>query len=154
MARQPQPWYRKDRACWFVTIHGTHHNLGPHKKQAWARFHDLMRQPNTAAAVASEAFAALADAFLDWLSRNRAADTYTWYQYRLERFCQRYPDLRASDIRPFHVQQWVDSYEGLSQNSRRNYFRTIKRCLKWLHQHGYVADNPIATMELPGGGKP
>lgn len=150
MARQPQPWYRKDRASWFVTVNGTRHNLGPNKKRAWARFYDLVRQPNTAASVPSEAFAALADTFLEWVSRNRAADTYAWYQYRLERFCQRYPALRAADIRPYHVQQWVDSYDGLSQNSRRNYFRTIKRCVRWLHQHGYVADNPIAAMELPG----
>ncbi len=150
MARQPQPWYRQDRDAWFVTIHGTRHNLGPNKKKAMERFHSLMRQPKAAAQVPSEAFPALADAFLDWVAKNRSPDTYTWYQSRLERFCQRYPNLRANEVRPFHVQQWMDSYEGLSQNTRRNYGRSVKRCLRWLHQHGYLTDNPIAHMELPG----
>ncbi len=130
MARQPKPWYRKDRDAWFVTVAGTRHNLGPHKKQAMERFYALMREPK-AAKVASTSFAAIADAFLDWLTSNRAQETYGWYQYRLERFCQRYPDLVANEIRPYHVQQWVDSYEELSKTSRRNYVRSVKRCVKW-----------------------
>lgn len=149
MAREPKPWYRKDRDAWFVTIAGTRHNLGPNKKKALERFYALMREPK-AAKVASEAFAAVADAFLEWLAANRSPETYTWYQYRLERFCQRYPDLVASEIRPYHVQQWVDSYSDLAQTTRRNYIRTVKRCMKWASQQGYVESDPIAAMEVPG----
>ncbi|MGN6136611.1 MAG: tyrosine-type recombinase/integrase, partial [Aureliella sp.] len=149
MARQPKPWYRADRAAWFVTVAGTRHNLGPNKKKAFERFYALMREPQTAK-VASQAFAAVADAFLDWVAANRAAETYGWYQYRLERFCQRYPDLIASEIKPYHVQQWVDSYADLSRTTRRNYIRTIKRCMKWATQQGYLSSDPIAAMEVPG----
>ena len=149
MARQPKPWYRADRDAWFVTIAGTRHNLGPNKKKALDRFYALMREPQTAK-VASEAFAAVADFFLDWLASNRAPETYGWYQYRLERFCQRYPDLIASEIRPYHVQQWVDSYTDLAKTTRRNYVRSVKRCMKWATQQGYVATDPIAAMEVPG----
>ncbi len=149
MARQPKPWYRKDRDAWFVTVAGTRHNLGPDKKQAMERFYALMREPKTAK-VASTSFAAIADAFLDWLTSNRAQETYGWYQYRLERFCQRYPDLVANEIRPYHVQQWVDSYEELSKTSRRNYVRSVKRCVKWAKQQGYIEVDPIVDMEVPG----
>ena len=42
MARIPKIWYRKERKAWFVTIHGNRHNLGPNKKEATDRFHQLM----------------------------------------------------------------------------------------------------------------
>ena len=68
------------------------------------------------------AFATLADRFLGWVQRNRAPATYEWYRYTLERFVQKYPDLLARDVRPYHVEAWVDGY-GFSVNSRRNHMR-------------------------------
>ncbi len=38
MARQPKPWYRKDRDSWFVTVGGTRHNLGADKKRPLTGF--------------------------------------------------------------------------------------------------------------------
>jgi integrase len=108
-----------------------------------------MNQPK-AAQVASDAFVALADCFLEWVQKNRAADTYEWYRYRLEQFANRCSGLRAADVRPYHVQQWVDSYSHLSQNSRRNLVRSVKRCLTWARQQGYIVENPIRDIEMPG----
>lgn len=148
MARQPKPWYWKARRSWYVTINGDRHNLGPDKPQAWDRFHQLMRQP-AERKVASQSLAAIADVFLDWVQKNRSADTYEWYRYRLQRFIQKHPDLIVAHLRPYHVQQWVDDYPKLSQTSRRNYLRTVKRCLKWALQQGYIDENPIAHLEVP-----
>ncbi len=121
MARPPKPWFRKARNSWFVTIDGTLHNLGSVKKEAFDRFHELMSRP-AAAKVASRSFAALADQFLEWVQRKRSPDTYEWYRYRLERFVQKFPDLDARNVRPHHVEAWVDDYDftvdggiGLSQ---------------------------------------
>ena len=149
MARHPKPWFRKARGAWFVTLNGVQHNLGPDKKEAFDRFYDLMRQPQTRS-VSSQSLAAVIDAFLDWVQRNRSPDTFEWYRYRLERFCQRYPDLRLDDLKPFHVQQWVDGYPTLSRTSRRNYLRTVKRCCKWAVQQGYLAASPVEHLEVPG----
>ncbi len=46
--------------------------------------------------VSSDSLAAIIDVFLEWVQQNRAPDTYEWYRYRLERFIQRYPDLRVT----------------------------------------------------------
>ena len=124
MARRPKPWFRKARGAWFVTLNGVPHNLGPDKKAAFDRFYDLMRQLQTRR-VSSQSLAAVVDAFLDWLQRNRSPGTFNWYRYWLERLCQRYPDLRLDDLKPFHVQQWVDGYPELSRTSRRNYLRCV-----------------------------
>ncbi len=157
MAREPKPWYRQDRQAWFVTIAGVRHNLGPEKKPAYEQFHALMLAPAPKPVVeqalpppSSMAFAVLADRFLDWVKTNRAPDTYEWYRYRLERFCQFKPELTVNDLKPYHVQEWVDSYPDLSQTSRRNYIRSVKRCVKWAKRQGRIDANPIDDMEVPG----
>ncbi len=148
MARRAKPWFRKARGAWFVTVEGVQHNLGADKKEAFERFYQLMREPQRRV-VSSQALVAVVDAFLDWVKINRSADTFEWYRYRLQRFCERYPDLRTTDLKPFHVQQWVDSYPGLGRTSRRNYLRSVKRCCKWAVQQGYLSANPVEHLEVP-----
>lgn len=94
--------------------------------------------------------AAVCDAFLEWTQKHRSADTFEWYRYRLQRFVETYPELRAADVRPLHVQQWVDSYK-FSQTSCRNYMRSVERCLKWATVQGYIQSNPIEHLEVPTG---
>ena len=61
---------------------------------------------------------------------------------------RKHPDLRATDLRPFHVETWVDEYD-FSVTSRRNYLRSVKRCLKWAVKQGYIDTSPLAHMEVP-----
>ncbi len=98
--------------------------------------------------------AAIIDSYLDWCQKHRAPDTYEWYRYRLQRFVDCAPrDLRVTQLKPFHVQQWIDSYQGLSSGSKRNYCRAIQRTMRWAEQQGYIEHSPIAHMEKPAGGK-
>jgi hypothetical protein len=92
------------RGAWYVEIDRRQINLGPDRDLAFARYHDLMRRPRTRN-VPSQDFSALADAFLDWVKIHRSPDTFEWYRYRLQRFCEQHPDLQATDLRPFHVQR-------------------------------------------------
>ena len=108
-----------------------------------------MQQPEEQPKLATDSVAAIADAFLSWVQKHRAADTYEWYRYRLERFCQRYPDLTVDQLKPYHVQEWVDSYQDLSKTSKRNYLRSVKRTFIWALKQGYVEHNPVAHMEVP-----
>lgn len=61
--------------------------------------------------------------------------------------------INASQLRPFQVQEWLNSLDGLSSGSRRNHCRAIKRTLQWAFQQGYVDHNPIAHLEQLSGGK-
>ena len=149
MARRPQPWFRKDRNCWFVTIDGVRHNLGSTKKEAFDQFYAMMAQPRASRVpVEVLSFASLADRFLEWVQRKRSPDTYEWYRYRLERFVKKYPQLNARDVRPHHVEAWVDDYD-FTVTSRRNYMRTVKRCLSWSLKQGFIDVNPVASLEIP-----
>lgn len=139
MARQPKPWYRKDRKVWCVAINGQRHNLGRNKKQAMEKFRSLLRQPRRARVTATQ-LVAIVDEFLDWVSRNRSEATFEWYRYRLQDFVDTYPDLYVEELKPHHVEKWA----GIplhSVTTRRNQMRSIKRCLKWAVAQGHLEEN-------------
>jgi integrase len=148
MPHFPKPFFKKSRRCWYVEINRKQIKLSPDREEAFRRYHELMTKPQERH-VPSESLAALIDTFLEWCQKHRAPDTYEWYRYRLERFVREYPTLLIDELRPHHVQTWADGYE-LSTTTRRNYMRTVKRCMSWALKQGYVRTNPIAHLELPG----
>lgn len=118
MARRPKPWWWKERQAWFVTIDGVRHSLGPDQDGARQRFHELMAEPRKRQ-VASNSAVAICDAYVDWVQKHRSPDTYRWYKDRLQRFVETIPPaLRVSQLRPFHVQQFIDGL-ALSDNCWR-----------------------------------
>lgn len=100
MAHFPKPFFKKHRGVWYVEIDRRQINLGPDKDDAFRRYHQLMARPHEQQAP-TESVAFITDAFLEWVQRNRAPDTYEWYRYRLQRFLDRYPDLQVSQLRPY-----------------------------------------------------
>jgi integrase len=150
MPKFPKPWFRKKRG-WYVTLDGQQIPLGTEREAAFEQYHDLMRQPRErmmpAAAVVS-----IIDRFLDWVQKNRAADTYVWYQSRLQLFASKYPDLLTKELKPIHVQQWIDGYTHLSSGSRRNHARAIVRCMSWAEEQGLVDRSPITRFKKPKAG--
>jgi integrase len=142
----PKPWHRKGRG-WFVTFDGRQIKLGTKRAEAFDRYRQLIAEPKKRA-VPSDSLLAIIDVFLEWVQRHRSGETYEWYRYRLQRFSEKYPDLRAGDLRPYHVETWADAYDQ-SVTSRRNYLRSVKRCMKWAKKQGYTESNPIADLEVP-----
>lgn len=151
MARTPKPWYWEERASWYVTIRGARRNLGADRTEAQRAFHALMSKPARSPVRYPDSVAAIIDRFLDWVQKNRAADTYVWYQSRLQHFVTRYRDLTVEDLRPIHVQEWIDSIDG-APGTKRNYARTIQRAMRWAAQMGCIEVNPIADFQKPKGG--
>jgi len=151
MSRPNKPWFRKSNKRWYVWHDGKQVNLGPDKQEAHRQFHALMALPKehrTAPSTPDISLPELVDHFLEWVQRHRAEETCGWYQYRLERLCGKYPQMAAAALRPYHVDDWVSEYQ-LSQTSRRNYLRSVKRCYKWAKRQGYLQENPIADIEVP-----
>lgn len=151
MSRPKKPWFRKSNKRWYVWFDGKQVNLGPDKKQAHQQFHELMAQPAERQVVrrGKISLPELVDHFLDWVQRNRAPDTYEWYRYRLERLCRAHPNMAAERLKPYEVEAWVNGYDHLSVTSRRNYFRSAKRCYGWGVKQGHLQVNPIASIEVP-----
>lgn len=149
MPHYPKPFFKKSHNQWYVEIDRRQICLGPNQDATFRQYHQLMQAPPKPQASQNPLVVELSDSFLDWVQKERAPDTFEWYRYRLQRFCERYPALKTTDLRPFHVQQWVDSYPALSRSSHGNYVCTVKACLGWAIQQGYVDKNPIAHMPVP-----
>ena len=150
MPKFAKPWYRKRRG-WYVTLDGRQTPLGSERESAFKKYHDLMRQPREQK-IPAGSVVAIIDQFLDWVQKNRAADTYVWYQSRLQLFGRRYPDLQVGDFKPFHVQQWIDGFSNIASGTKRNYARSIIRCMNWAEEQGIVNRSPIAHFKKPKGG--
>lgn len=146
----PKPFFRKSRKLWYVQIEGYQHNLGPDREQAFEAYHELMRQ--VPKRVDPRHVVALIDQYLQWVETNRSSETYDWYQFRLESFGHAYPTLLVGDLKPFHVQQWIDGMK-LSSGSKHNYARSIMRCMAWCEEQGLIEKNPIRHFKKPRAGK-
>ena len=149
MAHFPKPFFKKARKSWYVEINRKQIKLGYDKEEAFKQYHQLMQQPPELATCSSESLVTIIDAFLEWTQRNRSPDTYEWYRYRLQRFVDKYPEMRVSNLKPFHIEEWVDAYD-IAQTTRRNYFRSIKRCMSWAKRQGRIDSNPIEPLDVPG----
>ncbi len=150
MPKFAKPWYRRRRG-WYVTLDGQQIPLGKDREAAFERYHDLMRQPRERK-VPAASVVSIIDQFLDWVQKNRAADTYVWYQSRLQLFARKYPDLLTKELKPIHVQQWIDGFDHLSSGSKRNHARAIVRCMAWAEEQGIIDRSPIARFKKPKGG--
>lgn len=157
MPHFPKPFFRSARSAWFVQIHGKQINLGVEREEAFRRYHELMSRANSMHVPTpsrGEHIVVLLDSFLDFVQKNRSSETYRWYKDRLELFCNSIdPSLTVEQIKPFHVQQWIDSYPDLRAGTKRNYCRSIMRVMTWAEEQGHVDRSPLANFKKPPAGK-
>ena len=150
MPHYPKPFFKASRGVWYVQISGKQINLGKDKDEAFRLYHELMANPEPKLQTnLNPSVTELIDLYLDWVQKHRAPDTYEWYQYRLQRFVDRYPDIKVNSLKPFHVEQWVDQYK-FAETTRRNYFRSIKTCLTWALKQGHIDRHPLEALQMPG----
>lgn len=161
MAHFPKPFFRPKKNRWYVQLAGKHVNLGPDQDEAFRRYHALMTdRKSSVPAVQLSANGAplledLFDDFLEWCRMHRSARTFESYKERLKSFWDELPDktLLARDLRPFHLQRWVDSHTTWNPGMKRGCLQGIQRALNWAVKQGLIERSPIAFMEKPPPGK-
>jgi len=159
MPHFPKPFYRVSRSLWYVQINDKQLNLGPDRTAAFTRYHELMAHAKVseipASAAVTQLVVVIVDEFLDWCHQHRSPATFRWYKDRLNCFCRSIPaDLSVGQLKPFHVQKWVDNYRvPLKSGSRRNLIASIKRAMKWAEEQGYIDRSPLIHMKKPACGR-
>jgi integrase len=154
----PKPFFRTARNAWFVQIGDRQIKLAADKDEAFTRYHELMAKPSLPEVTQAEAqklVVVIVDEFLDWCNKHRAPDTYIWYRDRLNSFVATIdPSLTVDQLKPHHVQKWVDNYGvPLKSGSRRNLIASIKRAMKWAEEQGYIDRSPLTHMKKPACGR-
>ena len=154
MSRSAKPWFWKVRKTWCVTIEGTRHNLGAEKREAFQRFHELMVEPPPKPVLVDDSIHAIFEQFLEWVQKNRSPATCDWYRERLNWFAKTISaSMRVSHLKPFHVQQWVDSHEKWSSTHKGGCIQSVKRAMNWAEKIGHISHSPIKHMEKPAPGR-
>ena len=151
--KQPRPWYRPSRGVWYLTLDGKQINLGPDEELAHRRYFELMatraKQPKRPVLPAGQvSLTEVVEEFLEYVSKERAPDTYDWYRRRLKELHKRFRTIAAEELRPIDVRKWADGY-GIAKTTRHNYMRSIKICLKWATAEGLITTNPLAHLKIP-----
>jgi hypothetical protein len=89
MARKSRgPWWWGARQQFYVTHKGKQIPLGTDEAEAVRQWHILEATAAVSKAGDSNAFLAVADAFLDATQRHRKVKTYKVYRIHLETFCR------------------------------------------------------------------
>lgn len=159
MPHFPKPFFRPKKNRWYVQLDGKHVNLGSDRDEAFRLYHEVManrKQPIPVVAPSSEPFLIeILDAFLDWCLKHRAERTHETYKERLEEFLDSLEDRRmlARDLRPFHLQRWVDARADWNPGMKRGRLQSVQRAFNWAVKQGILDKSPVAYMEKPPPGK-
>ncbi len=90
--------------------------------------------------------------FLDWCLKHRSTRTYEWAQDHIQKFCDHLKVARtmpATDLRPFHIVEWVDSRTTWGANQKRGAIVALTRPFNWAAKIGYIAVSPVRGVEKP-----
>lgn len=152
--RPRKPWFRSDRDGWYVQHNGKQALLAKgkaNKAEAQAAFHKLMLLGGeTPIRDASLPIATLCDLFLDYSEVHHSPDAYKNYKHFLQAFCTTYGRLNASDIKPLHVNRWIDGRKTWD-GAKRHAIISVKRAFSWAEQQGLIESHPLRTLKTPRG---
>ena len=147
----PQPWFRPSRNTWYVTIDGVQKNLQTaDKSEAVRKWHRLMGQSNERLQSPDASVAAILAAFAEWAAKHNSRATYEWYRRFLGSFLDHVPaDTTVSQLKPFHVTQWLDAHPAWGDGSRRGAITALKRSFQWAVDEGYLDCSPVRSIKKP-----
>jgi integrase len=142
------PWFREQNKTWYVQLAGRQINLGKDKTAAFREWHRLK---GNGAPLKDHPVRAVLEAHWTWLQSNRSPETWKPREKILKTFGLSIPPkLRVSQLRPFHVQAWIDkNYATNGPTRKADLIATIKTAINWGVKMGYADASPIATMEKP-----
>lgn len=148
MSREPKPYYRKTTKRWVCTIDGKRITLGPDRKAAHDKFHELMLNRNQVASELSTVYD-LSQVYLDWCEQNRSRGTYTNQKLYLESFINSIGRrLKIAALKAHHITKWLDGFECTS-TSKNDAVSVAQRMFNWAIEQQYISVSPIARVAKP-----
>lgn len=147
------PWWWEQKQQYAVRIRGKRYFLGTDKEKAVKRFHELMAKgeapPKPREQESKVTLAAVIDLFLEWTLKHREAGTYEWYRKYLQSFLDRVARLTVHDLKPHHVEDWMESHRW-GPSTQRSAITAVSRAVAWGVKKGHIDVNPIrGRLEKP-----
>ncbi|HMP06138.1 MAG TPA: hypothetical protein PJ982_07310, partial [Lacipirellulaceae bacterium] len=146
--RTPKPFYKKTHKAWYLERGGRQIRLAATEPEAWTEYHRIMASdlPVTSKTTVTQ----LVDQFLAWLRANRKPGTHEWYKNHCESFTRHVKArLLVADVRPYHVDKWLQTRSHTSPTYRNGGCRAVAGCFNWAKKQGLIPASPIAGMDRP-----
>jgi integrase len=148
--RIPKPWYRRSTDSWYLEINGRQIRLGSDKKEADAKYREIVRARGLTDLGAECSAHDMLAAFWDWYKRNRKPTTVETRHRLLQSFIDHLPaSLPADAIRPYHVQNWLNISNGTSPSTTNTRISFLSSAFNWGRKFGYIKSNPLRDMPKP-----
>jgi len=155
----PKPWFREQNRTWYVQLGGRQINLGQDEEAARQKYHRLMAEHRPGEAPAAPEQSPLADdlfgRFLLWAQVNRAQATAETYRERIQSFLDSLVNqqLEVRHLKPYHVQQWIDSHPGWSDTTKAGKMTAVQAALNWAVRQGFIDRSPLVGLQKPSKGR-
>ena len=129
------------------------------------RFAELIHLAEVERAEDSSLLFAICNRYLKWVEANRKKRTYQRAVFFLGRFSEECGHLKAKQLKPFHVDDWlakmamprvVETPKGprprqWKKSTRRMAIDVVNACLNWAKRKELITRNPIAgAVDKPG----
>lgn len=156
MARPPKPRFREDKNAWYGQVGGVRYMLARGRKNhaaARSRLAELVRGDGAQLAT-GPVVGEIAERRLDWLEQNRSPRTLKDAARFLQPFVMPalpYGRMLATELRPYHVEDWLRQQTGWGSQTRHHAATVIKSMFSWAAKHGLIASSPVAELSSPGG---
>jgi len=85
------------------------------------------------------------------LAEKRESQVPVTFDCLARSFCDRFGHYKVSELRPFHVENWLkDMAHRWNGTSRHNAGRIVMGAVSWARKKGYIKSDPLAgCVELP-----
>jgi integrase len=142
MARTPGLWQRDGKGFWYTTLHGKQLKLSLDRKEAERALHELLADPPEPDTGFRPSIGKVCDLFLDHSLRDHEPDTYRWYKWFLQSFCDRVKKGRkVCDLKVYMVTDWIDA------NPQWAAVSCLLACLNWSVDQGRIKSHPLKTLK-------
>ncbi|MBI3466672.1 MAG: phage integrase family protein [Planctomycetes bacterium] len=154
MPRRPssKPWYRREKAAWFITIKGRQYRLAKgreNKALAERKLRSLLEQAEKNSLDGyHRTVTRLCDRFLDWVKLNRHPETYDWYRHFLQDFHKRFGRRKAIEVTPDDLNTWTGREEWNS-TSRNRAISCVLRAFNFGVRNKLIPYHQLQGMEKP-----
>jgi len=145
--RQPKPFFRKFTKSWYVQIRGKQINLGRDKKQAWAKYQQLIASPDELDSHTTTVHR-LFDLYLSWVQKNRSAATYDAARRYLSSFARTLPkSLVVSKLEPSYITTWMGDHATWGDTTRNDAISHVQRAFHWAVNQRLLVRLPLPRLE-------
>lgn len=160
-----EPFYKRSHKAWYVHIDGKYVRLlaGPDDAATKDSANSLYEEMKLARRKAERfvtpgepvplMLSDLIDQFLAAAFKGKAAQTRQWYADKLTPFANQLGAFTATDLKPFHVDQWISAHPDWSSGTARNLWRSVQRLCRWGHRKGLIPELTVVHQEKPKAGR-